>query len=826
MNYKENPNWGMSSQDVRTHRKGWQIGRKGSRLDYNTEYIESEFEIISQSLTQIETVKTLKEIERLADIKPKLEAEAKKKNKESFYRNAKKQGLIANPMDDPLKPYRAEIAMGFRRLSKLVEKENLYIPEEFDDVIEHIVDQAEQRRAAKADEIDFYPETHPRMFTLLNYLISHEGPGSMPAAMIYKAISKRNSFIKEIVGKDWVTYNNLIPEGYVSHKPEAKSTFYFTNSIADQALSQVLAGNKELPDAIRQVLARGSDEEWVVKDGISKTLNEFRPKIADSLPGKISEGILTTWKQWILMNPFRVIRYNLNNMSGDLDIAMAYDPKIITGHFWKATKDLRAASKGRASATMMDELSKLTKLGVIGSGMTSIDIPELNNVQSVKDLVDFFDGKSKNALSRWYSMNKKLSTFRENILRLAAYRYFETKINAGETVYGASRKSEVDTITNPERKAAKLARELIGDYGNISHAGQYIRKRIIPFWSWCEINAPRYVRLFRNLKHEGTGPGAMGGVIAWKATKLGLKATVLMGLIMLWNAAFFPDEEDELQETGRDQLHLILGRRSDGSIITLRFQGALSDALSWFGMSNPLEQARKIASGSKGAKDIAKDVAKGTPLKLFQGLRPEPKLLYETLSGQSFFPDPFHPRPIRDTTEHVLRTFSLDKIYKQISGKPKQGGSWESQLARDVMGLAFYESDPGEQAYYTTRKYIYDWLDDQGKERPQVIPTARGNALYYYKQAIKFGDIDAAAKYLRKYKEMGGKMHNIQGSLKRVHPLSSLKLSDRNKFKKSLSPEQEETLSLAIAWYKKHYTGSSAKMGLREALRQEGQRLR
>jgi hypothetical protein len=420
--------------------------------------------------------------------------------------------------------------------------------------------------------------------------------------------------------------------------------------------------------------------------------------------------------------------------------------------------------------------------------------------------VDFFDGKSKNALSRWYSMNKKMSTLRENILRLASNRYFLDKLNAGEIVYGASRKAEVDAIENIDDKAAKLARELIGDYGNISHAGQYIRERMIPFFSWLEINAPRYVRLFRNLKHEGGGGiGAMGGVLAWKTTKLAIKASALMGLVMLWNAAMFPDEEDELQETGREQLHLILGRRADGSIITLRFQGALSDALSWFGVGNPVEHVKKVASGTKGVGDMAKDVVKGAPLKLFQGFRPEPKLLYETLSGQSFFPDPTHPRPIRDTTEHILRTFSLDRIYNQASGRPKQGGTWATQMYRDIQSLALNEADPGEQAYYTSRKYIFDWLDKQGKEKPAAMPTNRSNSLYYYKQALKFGDFDAAEKYLKKYQGMGGKLHDVQGSIRRVHPLASLRLADRYKFKSSLSPEQQETLSVATAWYKKHY---------------------
>ena len=48
------------SMDVRTHGKGWQKGRTGSAKDYNTSYLESEFEVISQSFAQMATQDTLK----------------------------------------------------------------------------------------------------------------------------------------------------------------------------------------------------------------------------------------------------------------------------------------------------------------------------------------------------------------------------------------------------------------------------------------------------------------------------------------------------------------------------------------------------------------------------------------------------------------------------------------------------------------------------------------------------------------------------------------------------------------------------------------------
>lgn len=437
------------------------------------------------------------------------------------------------------------MAVGFSKLAKALAKGDVYIPPEFEDVADHFLRQAKAMAASKADQRDIAEliVPHPMTFPFLNYLLNHDSPGTMPAAMIFKAIARRNQFIRKAVGDKWVTFRDMVPEGYVIHKPESGSTFYFASTLADRVIEQVISGQKALAETdIRKVLARGRDSEWVLPEGVSKTLNEFRPAMQESLPHRISRDLLSTWKQWTLMNPFRVLKYNVNNMSGDLDMCMAYDPKIVTGYMLPAFKDLWAQYRGTASESLKEKMSTLTRKGLLGLGMTAMDIPELNDVGSTKALVDFLDGRSKGALMRWWTQSKKMSTVRENALRLAAYRYFTDKLKTRLDVYGASRKTEIDAIEDMDDRAVKLARELIGDYGNISHAGQYLRERIIPFWSWCEINTPRYVRLFRNLKHEGGSMTGLAGTMAWKTTKLGLKAAALMALVALWNGAMFPDE--------------------------------------------------------------------------------------------------------------------------------------------------------------------------------------------------------------------------------------------------------------------------------------------
>ncbi len=54
-------------------------------------------------------------------------------------------------------------------------------------------------------------------------------------------------------------------------------------------------------------------------------------------------------------------------------------------------------------------------------------------------------------------------------MRLAAFRHFKTRIGNGERgIYAASKKPQIDAIRDDTERAAKLARELIGDDGDLS----------------------------------------------------------------------------------------------------------------------------------------------------------------------------------------------------------------------------------------------------------------------------------------------------------------------------------------------------------------------
>ena len=369
-----------------------------------------------------------------------------------------------------------------------------------------------------------------------------------------------------------------------------------------------------------------------------------------------------------------------------------------------------------------------------------------------------------------------------------------------------------------------MARELVGDYGNITHSGQWIRRHLLPFYAWMEVNAPRYVRLIRNTRHEGQGAKKIGRALpllsaklGWTGTKLAVKATAIYTLVNLWNRAFFPDEEDELGESQRRQMHIIFGRRDDGSIISLRFQGALSDALAWFGGEDIQHDIADLVKGKVSAGAYAKETALAPVIKVISAVRPDVKVGAETLSGMSYWPDPFNPRPIYDKLEHVTRLFSLNGAYGWLTGKPKRGDTTGERLLNDLLVLGFYNSDPGEQAYYDIKSKTFDFIADTGVERPSRTATNRGTALYYYKRALKYGDLKAAEKYLDQYLKLGGTSTGVTRSLKRSAPLGSLAKKDHNKFLMTLNESEKERYRLALRWYNDSYIKRRGQATIRPA---------
>ena len=149
-----------------------------------------------------------------------------------------------------------------------------------------------------------------------------------------------------------------------------------------------------------------------------------------------------------------------------------------------------------------------------------------------------------------------------------------------------------------------------------------------------------------------------------------------------------------------------------------------------------------------------------------------------------------------EKVEQALKIFNLDKSDSQA----------DRHFVDDLKSI-FEQEDSGLLAYYEVRQMVFEWLAKQGEEEKRFggKPTKKGNAFYYYKQAMKYGDLDAAQRYLKKYYELGGDPRPKMQSIKYAHPLASIPGMKRRAFRQSLAMGQSDIFDTALKWYNKTY---------------------
>jgi len=830
-------------KEVRGRLRGFQRGRVGGG-DFNTRYVEAEYEWVAQALTELKTKSALEQLKQLADRTSDLKKLASAVNIEALgVKLAKAEGLDPE-MEGPfmarqaLSPFRQKVAIGVQRVLTAIEK--AYAGEEelavhgFDDLIHEIGEvygmwSAEQ----KEEDSDGRPfnANHPRWWSFLAALVQAGGPGSNGAATIFKAIREREAFLEAELGRDYIDRKNaddllrLAPESYVKWQPEVGNHFFKVQSVDARALESVLAGERNLtPADQRAVMAMGAPKEtWIIPDWLGATLTHFGTTAQDvqgpfGTLDRFLQRMTATWKQYILHAPQRVLKYNLNNLSGDADAALAYAPGIFR-LVPDAARDLhhyifgRTAPAGMTRAQLDQQMEKLIEQGIIDAGLTAVEIPDINDLPTFRRLAED-DPKTfmQFVLSlgpKYFAKTRQLTQYRENILRLAAKRYFDGQIRQGRRdMYAASSPARVNAVkTDREKYAALLARDLIGDYGAVSTFTAITRKRIFPFLSFQEVNFKRYVRLFANVAREGDASvaGRATGVLALKGGRTALslaKRAFMVNMFFIaaaaWNALFFADEDDELRRRGRNQLHLILGRNDDGTINSMRIEGAFSDFLEWVGLQDYIEDAHDVMVGDATVGAKAVEAAKAPVNKLVQLWEPFTKAIYESITKRSTFPDVFRPLPIRDRTEHAFRILALDRMYARVTGKPTPKGN-------PVARLFVYRTDPGEAAYFDTRTQVAEWQDKHGKLKAGGETTEKSNALYYWKRAVQWDDAKATERWKAKYFELGGSMRGMQQSAKLGAPLGALSIRDRRAFLKDVKQADREIIEMAEEWYARVY---------------------
>ena len=609
----------------------------------------------------------------------------------------------------------------------------------------------------------------------------------------------------------------------------------------------------ELLSKARDVLAFGAPkQQMLLPEDIAATLREFRDKPIENLIARIARVPARTWRTAILFQPWRLVKYNANNVSGDSDPVFA----DMMGERWMRAVPVaaRVLRDGDSNPIYRD-----AQVDGIFFGRASSDFRSAAgfardvrlNQYGVAEMARASPNKLAEGVRWYFDKAITVSTLREDLFRLSWYIAFrKAMVDEGlttmETAYGSTRRSVREGLAHdPRRLAARMARDVAGDYGNLTHYGRLWRNTIFPFWGWRESNTVRYWWRVRNLLEysRDIGDPALGRKLALKAIASGtMRLGVNMGLrgaglglwagvaytgwmafqsvlLRVWNESFFGEEEEALSAEQKTRQHIML-RGTDDELIYMHWPGGLADMLQMMGVEQAYATYLEMQADRATAKDVLKSGAKGSLSTLTNSVTPLVKTPVELIAGRSFFPDPTRPLPIRDRGQHLARTFALEREYeliRDLMGEDLPGRPYSSRFPE----VLIFRRRKDEQAYFNARSNTYDWTAKQRGDRPRSrTPTRRQNLYWNIRMSRYYGDKEseeaARRNLIRLFMKEDGLTEaqarkqlptRLSRSLQRSHPFADLTISDRRRrdhlmnYIGQLSPRDRNDMRRAIYYY-------------------------
>jgi hypothetical protein len=801
-----------TGKKLKTPSPGYAKRRFGSaELDINTNYLEAEFEVMAQALSDIQTAINIDAIRNNPlNIKDRLGDEARIHN-EALKDRIVLEGVTnkdGGPVTvrDWLKKYDNKMGFGFSTLEKA-------------------------GYAFNKDDETVYPQIAALAGTNDDTI---DDRVKIAARMILKATSQKREDTKKFLGKNYKTWEDMIPAGYVTWQPRDGRVFYSAMTVSQRIINQVLDGIEVdgiTKDDLHKLTAIGGmREQFVLPEEVATTLDNLYTAHPDNVVATGAKFLTTQWKKWVLFNPRRVTKYNFQNFLGDTDAVIAGQPKVFA-QFHRAMVELTDVFyKGKS---MSAEMREFFERGGMKTEMTIQEIPEINTLE----LFDRFKSEANKAFSlkqafgslhKYWNTVVEFTVYRETILRYAAYLYYRGVFQSGKVEYGASLRHEVDGLKDPLDKAARVATDLLGDYANITALGKDIRAGLIPFYSWYEINFKRYKRLTQNAWEEGfgaagggaAGAAAGGAAAAGKVAVIGsgimlrfiIKAVLMSLMAALWNNLMFADEESELSPYDQNRMHITLGRRKDGRPMILRGQAAFADLMEWVGLDQLPALWRDYHDGKASLADIFGHVgnvvtwglnpasgkvgAHQVFLKFMRGVNPLYKLSAETVTGKTVFGIDEQSGTIEDKWRNIARTVQMENEYDFITKKPSRGyfkSLWEAFITT---------SDPAENAFRYIQSQKHAYMETIGRGGSGAYYSPRSIVFRQYRKALLFKDVPAQQTALRELQKMGATVEDLQRSVATQDPLFGLNAENKVRFvTKYLSARDRMLLRRAYIYY-------------------------
>lgn len=808
----------LSGSKLKTPNPAYAKRRGGSEMDINTDYIQAEFEWLSQAIKDIEVAKVVERLEKSPlNIKKELQDRAKEQNAAALtnlvvpvehyglvsqkrIEKAEEQGVDVFA-EGVMADFSSKMAWGFSSLNRLGYK----------------VDQEDGGAAfAEVGRIADAGEGEPEEAQIM-------------ARMILKVIADRKKFTKAMLDNKFVVWQDLVPDTHEAWQPKKGNLFFSGKTIPQRLIDKLIAEEGaavglSAADLKDVVILGGKLKEFVLPKALVKTIEDTYSTMNQTEVDKLWQLIFreptTFWKKWILSSPFagRILSYNFQNMLGDLSAVIGGNPQVVSSAP-RAARELWDYYYGQGSVS--PELQDAIDRAVLSTELSVQEIPDINHL----DVFERFNEKTFadkiNIFKMWFAGAAKFSKWREGVLRYAAYLDYLEKQGTDDYgagigrafKYGASDPEQVKGLKDPKDRAAQLSRDLLGDYGAVSPIGVNLRKFLFPFWSWNEVNIKRYKRLFSNARMEGLGGDggkgrvagaagfAMSAVTAAFALRWAFRFAIIYLMQQAWNNLVHPDLEQDISEYDKRRGHVVLGKNSKGEIILRRGQDAFSDFAEWFGLNSLPRLMARIQNHEITPLAAGLEMAKSPVNKFINGINPYVKTGVALMTRRTFFEDFTKPMPVRDSAATVADQFQVRGLYNFIAKKPSRG-------AKDEVVRTFVtKQDPEENAYNYILQRKGEFKEKMGYGGSGDYFTPRSTLYYEYKKARRLGDEAAAYRAVIEMKKMGVKSADLDRSLAAAKPLFGISKAQQKEFVyKFLTEQDRRKLIMANLYYKKTFS--------------------
>lgn len=421
----------------------------------------------------------------------------------------------------------------------------------------------------------------------------------------------------------------------------------------------------------------------------------------------------------------------------------------------------------------------------------NVTVETLVGKNNIKKLVVKMKDAPGNLWEKYMSVVSPYVQFRENVLRYAAYKLATEKTAKGEVFYWASPANQIREIKDVRQRNARLARDAFGDYMNLSQAAHDMRRVLAPFYSWFEVNMKTHYNLLKNASSYQTQKeliknAALKGVpfVAVRMAKAYVSMALFTAAVEAWNlfaSAVYggDDETDKRLKAARTKgMQFIVGVNEDGTIKTVPIQGAFYDFVDWFGLWTIADDIERIFENEDKLAELQKtasDLGKNATNKTFQMVTPIFKVPVEAATKQSLFPNVFNPVPIHDRMEYLFKSVTFGDEYNYLlTDKPTKESYWSRKFHNSFLR----EFDTEQLSYYAAKKLIGEYEGSATGGRNEVqnpIRKEQKESEYNFMLALRYGKYEEADKWLEDYISNGGQVRSIREKLKNMHPFEGVK---------------------------------------------------